>query len=175
MQSNTAMTQRPQMLHESEHPLLDVFGPTVQFLTSPDEAEGIFCIMISVIPEDAFIPIHSHEDIECFFMLSGQQEVVVEEQGGFRWLVCNPGEFIQVASGVKHGFLNRTTKPATSLTVTTARLGRFFKEIGRPIPPGSQAEMPTADELQRVMDTAKRYGYWMATSDENAAVGISLD
>jgi quercetin dioxygenase-like cupin family protein len=174
MQNQTEMTHRPQMLHESEHPLLEVFGPTIQFLTSPEEGKGKFCILIGVIPKDGFIPIHSHEDMECFFMLSGQQEVVVEEQGKFRWIVCNAGEFIQVDSGVKHGVLNRSTKPATSLIVTSAKLGRFFKEIGRPIAPGSEAEMPTADELQHLMEAAKRYGYWMATSAENAAVGIPL-
>jgi quercetin dioxygenase-like cupin family protein len=174
MQNQTEVTQGPQMLHESEHPLLDVFGPTVQFLTSPEEAEGTFCILIGVIPRDGFIPIHSHEGIECFFMLSGQQEVVVEVQGEFRWIVCNAGEFIQVPSGAKHGFLNRSAKPASSLIVTTAKLGRFYKEIGRPLDPGSQQKMPTAHELQHLMDAAKRHGYWMATSEENAAVGISL-
>ena len=174
MQNQTEVTHGPQMLQESEHPLLDLFGPTVQFLTSPEEAEGTFCILISVIPREGFIPIHSHEGIECFFMLSGQQEVVVEEQGKFRRIVCNPGEFIQVPNGVKHGLLNRSAKPASSLIVTTAKLGRFYKEIGRPIAPGSQQEIPTADELQYFINAAKRYGYWMATSEENAAVGISL-
>ena len=162
MQNQTEVTHGPQMLHESEHPLLDLFGPTVQFLTSPEEAEGKFCILIGVIPREGFIPIHSHEGIECFFMLSGQQEVVVEEQGEFRWIVCNAGEFIQVPSGAKHGFLNRSAKPASSLIVTTAKLGRFYKEIGRPLDPGSQQKMPTAHELQHLMDAAKRFGYWMA-------------
>jgi uncharacterized RmlC-like cupin family protein len=174
MQNRAKTTDNRQMLHESEHPLLDVFGPTVQFLTSPEEAEGTFCILIGVIPRDGFIPIHSHEGIECFFMLSGQQEVVVEDQGELRRIVCNAGEFIQVPSGVKHGVLNRSTKPASSLIVTTAKLGRFYKEIGRPIDPEGQQQMPTAEELQHLMDAAKRYGYWMATSEENAAVGISL-
>jgi quercetin dioxygenase-like cupin family protein len=174
MQNHSEMMQRPQMLHESEHPLLEVFGPTIQFLTSPEEGKGKFCILIGVLPNRGFIPIHSHDDMECFFVLSGQQEVVVEEQGKFRWIVCKAGEFIQVDSGVKHGFLNRSTKPASSLIVTSAKLGRFFQEVGRPIAPGSEAEMPTEDELQRLMDAAKRYGYWMASSDENAAVGIPV-
>jgi quercetin dioxygenase-like cupin family protein len=174
MQNRANTADRRQMLHESEHPLLDIFGPTVQFLTSPEEAGEAFCVLIGVIPKGGFIPIHSHEGIECLFMLSGQQEVVVEEEGELRWIVCNAGEFIQVPSGVKHGVLNRSTKPASSLIVTTAKLGRFYKEIGRPIDPEGRQQMPTADELQHLMNAAKRYGYWMATSEENAAVGISL-
>jgi uncharacterized RmlC-like cupin family protein len=107
-------------------------------------------------------------------MLSGQQEVFVEEQKEFKTMVCNAGEFIQVPSGVKHGFVNRSAKEATSLIVTTGKLGRFFREIRRPIPPGSKQEIPSADELQRFMDAATRYGYSVATPEENAAVGISL-
>ena len=40
MQNQTEVTHGPRMLHESEHPLLDLFGPTVQFLTAPEEARG---------------------------------------------------------------------------------------------------------------------------------------
>lgn len=30
--------------------LLDVFGPTVEFLTSPEETEASYCIMIGTVP-----------------------------------------------------------------------------------------------------------------------------
>ena len=72
---------------------------------------------------------------------------------------------MQVPSGAKHGFLNRSAKPASSLIVTTAKLGRFYKEIGRSLDPeGSQQKMPTAHELQHLMDAARR-GIWLPDGD----------
>lgn len=53
--------------------------------------------------------------------------------------------------------------------ITTARMGEFFREVGRPV--GSPP--PTAQEAARFAEVAKRYGYLLATPDENAAVGIT--
>jgi hypothetical protein len=33
---------------------------------------------------------------------------------------------------------------------------------------------PTPNEMQQLFSTAQRYGYWLASPDENAAIGISL-
>jgi hypothetical protein len=47
------------------------------------------------------------------------------------------------------------------LVVSTAKLGRFFREVaGEPLP--------------RFLAIAARYGYWNATPEENAAVGLRL-
>ncbi|HTF64995.1 MAG TPA: cupin domain-containing protein, partial [Edaphobacter sp.] len=107
-------------------------------------------------------------------MLSGQLEVLVEEEGKFRWVLASTGDFVHVPSEAKHGFRNTSSEPAVSLISTTARLGHFFEEIGRPVVPGAQPAPPSPEEMQRFMETAGRYHYWMGTPDENAAVGISL-
>ena len=36
------------------------------------------------------------------------------------------------------------------------------------------ADPPSPDQLQRFVRTIERYGYWLATPEENAAAGISL-
>ena len=36
------------------------------------------------------------------------------------------------------------------------------------------AEVPLAQDIERLLTTSVRYGYWNATPEENAAVGISL-
>ena len=60
--------------------------------------------------------------------------------------------------------------------ITTARLGKFFQEVGRPI--GSTDQPVTAEDiadfLARYASVAGKYGYWNATPEENAAVGIYL-
>ncbi|WP_246585044.1 hypothetical protein [[Mycobacterium] fortunisiensis] len=56
------------------------------------------------------------------------------------------------------------------LIITTPRIGRFFREVGRP----AGSPPMTAQELAHFVDTAHRYGYRLGTPDDNAAVGIEL-
>ena len=107
-------------------------------------------------------------------MLSGDLEVFTEEGGKARWITAGPGDFIEVPSEAKHGFRNRSKDPAVQLMTTTSRLGRFFQEVGRSITQGERVSSPSPNEIQRFLKTAERYGYWLATPEENAAVGISL-
>jgi quercetin dioxygenase-like cupin family protein len=162
------------IFHKSVHPVLDVFGPTVQFFVSPDEAEEALCVMRGVVPPGGIVPIHSHAGIECFLMITGQQEALIEEDDTYRWITCRPGDFIQVPGGAKHAFRNTFAEPAVSMVTTTAKLGRFFEEIGRPVTSDSRPAAPTPDELLRLMEASVRYGYWLAPPEENHAAGISL-
>jgi quercetin dioxygenase-like cupin family protein len=172
MQKPTVRSHFVYNFNESKHPILEVFGPTVQFLMTPAEARESLCILKSVIPPGSFVPLHSHEDVECFYMISGYQEALIEAQGELSWIGCNPGDSIQVPGRAKHAFRNGLSEPAISLCATTAKLGRFFEEIGRPLLPGQQPAAPTPDELEKFVQIAVRYGYWLATPDENAAAGV---
>ena len=53
------------------------------------------------IPPGISVPVHSHRDIEAFFVLSGNVEVRSEEDGTARWIAVVPGDFIQVPSNAK--------------------------------------------------------------------------
>jgi len=46
--------------------VLDVCGPTVEFLNSPEETDAVYCIMIGTIPPGVSVPLHSHPDVESF-------------------------------------------------------------------------------------------------------------
>jgi hypothetical protein len=61
-----------------------------------------------------------------------------------------------------------------SIVSATGKLGRFLQEVGRIVRPGTSITPPAPEELQHFMEVSKRYGYWVATPEENAAVGISL-
>jgi quercetin dioxygenase-like cupin family protein len=173
--SNSSNTHpSTQVFNKSPHPILDVFGPTVQFLATPEGAGESLCVMEGVIPPGRFVPLHAHPDVECFRMLSGQMEVLVEKDGNLNWAVCNPGDFVFVPGGAKHGFRNNFSEPAVSLVTTTANLGHFFEEIGRPVTAGGQVAPPTPEELQRFVGIAIQHHYWMGSPEENAAIGINL-
>ena len=60
----------------------DVFGPTVEFLTSPQDVHNDFCVLKGVIPPGVSIPLHSHPDTEDFFVLSGQAQALKQVSGG---------------------------------------------------------------------------------------------
>ena len=57
---------------------------------------------------------------------------------------------------------------------TTAQLGRFFQEIGRPAPGARPLPPPGQADIERVLSVAKRYGHWMATPAENASAGLLI-
>ena len=153
---------------------LDVFGPSVQFLVAPQSGDDAPCILKGVIPPGVSVPVHRHEGIEAFFVLSGQVEVLSDAGGEAHWIAALPGDLIEVPSNAKHGFRNRSEQPVLQLIITTSKLGRFFQEIGRPVVPGGRINQPAPNEIEHFLETAGRYGYWLATPAENAAVGISL-
>ncbi len=54
--------------------ILDIFGPTVEFLTSPDDEQSDFCLLKGIVPPGVFVPLHRHPDTEDFLVLSGEIE-----------------------------------------------------------------------------------------------------
>ena len=55
----------------------------------------------------------------------------------------NAGDFRHVASEVKHAWKNESDEPAVAIIATTPRLGRFFQEAGRPVPPDASPQAPS--------------------------------
>ena len=149
-------------------PRLEVFGPIIEFVT-PENDDQV-CVMRAVVPPGVTVPLHSHDDFEDFLILAGGHRVLVDGSAGLEWRDARPGDYIRVAGNVPHAHRNSTDEPAVDLIITTAAMGRFFREVGRPI--GSPP--PTAREVARFAQTASRFGYRLATPEENAAVGIAL-
>ena len=69
---------------------------------------------------------------------------------------------------------NESNEPAVTIIVTTPRLGRFFQEIGRPVTADAFPQPPSPADIQRFVEAAARYDYWLGSPEENAAVGINL-
>jgi quercetin dioxygenase-like cupin family protein len=173
MQATQFVHQTTRLVRRGTHGVLDVFGPTVEFLILPEETEG-YCVLIGTIPPGVSVPLHSHPDLESFFQLSGTVRALAQRGDNFEWLDVKPGEFVHVPSHAKHAWQNASSEPSVQLAITTPKLGRFFQEIGRAVTPGTLSAPPTVDDLQRLMRVAAKYEYWLASPEENAAVGISL-
>ena len=75
-------------------------------------------------------------------------------------------------AGAQHAWRNLSSEPVVNRIITTKRLGRFFQEAGRPVRGAPQPVTP--EDLARFAAVSARYGYWNATPEENAAVGIHM-
>lgn len=147
-------------------PTLDVLGTTVELVSVTDE----FCVLRGVVPPGAVVPLHRHRDPEDFFILSGTQQVLVSAGSGLEWRDAVAGDYLRIPGDVVHAHRNVSSEPAVDLIVTTARLGRFFEEAGRPV---TGAPPPPA-QLADFMAKSLEYGYVLSSPEENAAYGIDL-
>jgi len=61
-------------------------------------------------------------------------------------------------------------RTAIDLIITTAKMARFFEEIGRPV--NGTLPAPSPEDVNRLVEASTRYGFTLATPEQNAAVGI---
>ena len=152
--------------------VLDLFGPTVEFLTSPEDEQNDFCVLKGTIPPGGSVPLHSHPDTEDFLPISGSAEGLRHDVGGYEWIAAKAGDHIHVPAGARHAWRNVSDEPVVSLVTTSKKLGRFFREAGRPVT--GQPSPVTPDDLARFAAICAKYGYWNASPEENAAIGIRV-
>ena len=174
MQATHLVHATTRLVPRGTYGVLDVFGPTVEFLTLPGETDAGYCVMIGTVPPGLAVPLHSHPDPEDFFLLSGAIQALAQRGENIEWLNVKPGGFVHVPSGAKHAWRNTSSEPAVQLITTTANLGRFFQEIGRTATPGTLPAPPTPDDLQHFARVAAKYQYCLGSPAENASVGINL-
>ena len=147
---------------------LDVFGPRVNFLSSLDFGEAEFTLIAGIVDPGVVVPLHSHPDRELFSITVGAIEVFVADQ----WHALRAGDVLDIRDGVRHAWRNISEAPVRLLIVTTVRLGKFLREIGRPLAAANAP--PSPGDVERLISISKRHGYWNGSPDDNAAIGLSL-
>jgi quercetin dioxygenase-like cupin family protein len=152
---------------------MDVFGPTVEFVSGPEDPGADFCVMRGVVPPGVVVPLHSHDDDEDFLILAGTQQVLVEDAHGLQWHELHAGDYVHIPGGRQHAHRNVSDQPAVDLVITSTRLGQFFRELARP-DVGQKGPL-TSDDLAQLITLSAKYGYILGTPDQNAAVGIELN
>jgi len=135
--------------------------------------EDAYCVMKGTIPPGVSVPIHSHADAESFYVLSGEAQALLETEVGLQWQTLRPGDFIHIPGEAKHAWLNVSGEPMAALITSSARLGRALREMGQLASEGGK-RIPTPADIQRLVEISERYGYWLGSREENAAVGIEL-
>ena len=116
------------------------------------------------------VPLHSHPDTEDFFIISGEVQALRRGADGYEWIDGKAGDYLHVPGGARHAWRNVSSEPLVALIITTPKLGQYFLEAGRPL---SAAPRPiTPEDIAHLAATSGKYGYWDATPEENAAVGL---
>ena len=113
----------------------------------------------------AVAPTHSHAD-ERRHVVSGNLDAL----NGDRWEKLGPGDVFDVRDGARHAWRNSSQLAASMICVTTTRLARFLQDISISAA-GSSAE----EQAQRFLELVHANGYWLASPEENAAVGLAVN
>ena len=151
-----------------------VLGVLLQFLSTPEQINDQISVMCGTLPSGVVIPLHSHADPEIFYVLDGSLEVFQAEGPSEGWQTINAGNVVSIPGNVRHAVRNTSPSPMTSIIVTKQELYSFFRELARPFDPNRPPAPPTPEEMQQLFRVAEKYEYWLASPDENAAIGISL-
>jgi quercetin dioxygenase-like cupin family protein len=155
---------------DSQHAeTIAVLGPTIQYLTPPEGDDREPCVMRGRIPPGVVVPLHSHADPETFFVVSGRLEALAPSG---EWVPVRAGDVFHVPGDAKHAWRNTSPEPAVTLLVSTVKIGRFFREVAAATADADWPPQPAV--IERFLAIAERYGYWNATPEENAAVGLHL-
>ncbi len=147
-----------------------VLGVLLQFLSKPEQINDQISVMRGTVPSGVVIPLHSHADPEIFYVLDGSLEVFQAEG----WQTVTAGEVVSIPGNVRHALRNTSPSPITLITVSKQELYSFFRELARPFDSNRPPAPPTPEEMQQLFSVAEKYEYWLASRDENAAIGISL-
>ncbi len=147
--------------------LLDLVGGRLEVVADIGFGDTGTVLFRGRMAAGSSVPLHSHIDLECFYVLDGRIEVFLDGHG---WQSVEAGRRALVEDGVRHAVRNLSDRPADLLVATNARLARFFREAGRPAVPGTDLLPPTPEQVRHVVAVAQSYGYWTASPDESAAI-----
>ena len=151
-----------------------VLGVLLQFLSTPEQINDQISVIRGTVPSGVVIPLHSHADPEIFYVLNGSLEVFQAEGPSEGWQTVTAEEVVSIPRNVRHALRNTSPSPITAITVSKQELYSFFRELARPFDPHMPLAPPTPNEMQQLFSAAEKYEYWLASRDENAAIGISL-
>jgi quercetin dioxygenase-like cupin family protein len=140
--------------------------PMNEYLTDVSDNDGDYCLIRCTLPAGAVVPMHSHADRETFYVLSGKVDALRED----RWEELGAGDVFDVAGGTKHAWRNSSQVAASIICVTTTKMARFLQDIST-----SAVDTSPEEHAQRFLELVHANGYWLASPEENAAVGLDVN
>jgi quercetin dioxygenase-like cupin family protein len=158
---STSATNAQEVFHPQKH-----LRPMNENLTEVSNHERDYCVIRCTLPAGAVVPMHSHADRETFYVVSGNLDAL----NGDSWEELGPGDVFDVRDGAKHAWRNSSQVAASMICVTTTKLARFLQNISISAL-GSSPE----EHAQRFLELVHANGYWLASPEENAAVGLDVN
>ena len=162
------------LINSKNEATFNILGPEVQFVVDPAETAGAFVLIRGVVAPGINIPLHSHADPEVMCVLDGALEFLQHDGKAGRWLTAHRGEFISIPGNVKHALRNTSSENTFLVLVTTPNIYGFFRAIANPVNPDSKPGPPTSAEMERLMALSAKHNYWLASPEENAAIGLTF-
>jgi quercetin dioxygenase-like cupin family protein len=121
--------------------------PPVELLASPDDIGNEICRLRGTVPPGVVVPLHSHPDLEAFYVLDGSVEAFQSKDNIDGWTTACVGDVVAIPGNVKHAWRNASSLPTTMVIVTTSKMGQFFREIRSPFDPDQPAGPPTREAI----------------------------
>jgi quercetin dioxygenase-like cupin family protein len=149
--------------------LIDMMGARFEMVARMGADQGDTVLFRTHMAPGRLVPLHSHIDPECFYVLDGQIEALIVDDAP-QWRVIRAGRSLLLADGVKHAVRNTSEKTADIVLTTNNRFASFLAEAGRSAAPGAAFTAPSPEDIQRVLRVSQHYGYWNASPAESAAV-----
>ena len=123
-------------MHHKDTDTFHMFGNILRLRNPSESNEGKLSIVECRTKAGAGAPPNRHTvDNECFYVLSGQYEFVIDGKSE----IHTSGGMVRVPNGKPHLFTNTGSSDANMLIITWPGVGHdaFFKSAGEPIPSGS--------------------------------------
>ena len=132
-------------------------GDVYTILASSAETDGDYIALEALVPPDGGPPPHIHHDqIETFFILEGEMEIMVDGQV----YQAKAGDFVHVSKGAPHNFINRS-RNTTKMVFTFVPAGdieEFFRESFKETTDRNAPLEPLTDAfIQRMLESANRH------------------
>ena len=149
--------------------LIDMMGARFEMVARMGSNPSDAVLFRTRMGPGRLVPLHSHIDPECFYLIEGRIEVFLVDDAP-KWRMVDTGQSLLVADGVKHAVRNAADKIADIVLTTNNRFASFLSEAGRPVIPGAVFAPPSPEDVQRLMRVSQAYGYWNASPAESAAI-----
>ena len=165
---------KTQPAYAADKQVFNAAGVLLQFLASPEEVGDAICLIRGTMPPGAIVPLHRHEDLEILYVLEGTLEVYRSNEGSAGWTEAGAGGVVVIPGNVKHALRNGSSLPVTLVLVTKPELYAFFRELAKPFDSNQRSMPPIPEEIHELCAVAAKHGYWLASTEENAAIGLAV-
>ena len=147
---------------------IDALGLRLDVLARLGTSDEDLVLLRCAIHPGRFMPLYGYADPQSLFVIDGVLDIYRAENG---WAEARAEGAVNLRAGVRYAVQNTGSIPSYVLLVTTAPIIRFLAAIGAPAT-GPEPPPPRAEELAAFSHRGGEFGLWIASRDENIAIGL---